>query len=356
MTEPFKLENIVIKDFIGQGKYGRVHICCTRKENSSTVLYHALKVINRESVSKTKTQIQHIFAEKECLKACADCKYTVNLIQTLKDEKNLYFLLELVRGEPLYVVLKDPTRLIQNHFKIQKRIGYEILLALEFVHNKGFVYRDLKASNVLLNCDGHVKLIDFGFSKKIADNQRATTFLGTLHAMAPEILCEDVCEYGYEVDYWAYGVLMYELFIGEPPYVTKSREEMFNVANTSYNEVLENEFQSISERQRKGGNNGSYFESNLLDLKDMLKNIWKQIPNERLGYVNGFEEIKKHSYFSNFLNVTKDQNEVTSMAMDHLSPSPLLLELICNSKTSVYKNDLFKTNDEIVDQQMFKGF
>ena len=89
MMEPVKLENVIIKDLIGQGKYGRVHICCTRKENSGTVLYHALKVIKRESVSKTKTQIQHIFAEKECLKACADCKYIVNLIQTLKDEKNL---------------------------------------------------------------------------------------------------------------------------------------------------------------------------------------------------------------------------------------------------------------------------
>ena len=100
-----------------------------------------------------------------------------------------------------------------------------------------------------------------------------------------------------------------------------------------------------------------YFESNLLDLKDMLQKIWKQIPNERLGYVNGFDDIKKHSYFSKFLNLINDQGKSTPMAMGHVSPNPLLLELIHNSKTSMYNNDMLtKGDEESLDQQMFKGF
>ena len=196
--------------------------------------------------------------------------------------------------------------MIQNNFQIQQQIGYEILLALEFVHKKGFLYRDLKASNVLLDYNGHIKLIDFGYSKKIDDNNRATTFLGTLHSMSPEILSPDVnIEYGYEVDHWAFGVIIYELFIGKPPYITNSREEMLKIAKTSYEEIMEKEFQTIVDE--KEGQDSEIFASNVLNIKDLLNKIWKQVPKERLGYLNGFDEMKKHPYFMNY-----DINSVNS--------------------------------------------
>ena len=340
------LNNITIQHLIGKGKYGEVYRC-NNNEGNNNIESYAIKKINRKQVSKTKSQIQHIFAEKQCLMECTDCKYIVNLIQTLKDDEFLYFLMELIDGEPLFHFLRNIStlKMIQNNFQIQQQIGYEILLALEFVHKKGFLYRDLKASNVLLDYNGHIKLIDFGYSKKIDDDNRASTFLGTLHSMSPEILSPDVdIEYGYEVDHWAFGVIIYELFIGKPPYITNSREEMLKIAKTSYEEIMEKEFQTIVD-EKEGQDSSEIFASNVLNIKDLLNKIWKQVPKERLGYLNGFDEMKKHPYFMNY-----DINSVNSnIAMINMINEYKQVHGGGNNKKDVMLN-------ESVDQELFKGF
>ena len=97
-------------------------------------------------------------------------------------------------------------------------------MILQYMHSEGWIYRDLKASNIIINKNGKVTLIDLGFSKNIEKERwssinyllRTNSFCGTTHMMAPELFDEKLEEngYSYEVDVWAFGILAYELFIG----------------------------------------------------------------------------------------------------------------------------------------------
>jgi serine/threonine protein kinase len=104
----------------------------------------------------------------------------------------------------------------------------EILLALEFIHENGVIYRDLKPENALLDEEGHVCITDFGLSKTGLEgnsSEKAFTFAGTPEYLAPEI----IRGVGHDkaVDYWSLGVLLYEMLSGAPPFYSKNREEMF---------------------------------------------------------------------------------------------------------------------------------
>jgi serum/glucocorticoid-regulated kinase 2 len=102
----------------------------------------------------------------------------------------------------------------------------EIFLALEFLHGKKILYRDLKPENVLLDNDGHIRLCDFGLSKEGIDLPNGTkTFCGTPEYIAPELLSGE--EYSHPVDWWAFGVFLYELVVGIPPFYSNSRQTMY---------------------------------------------------------------------------------------------------------------------------------
>lgn len=102
----------------------------------------------------------------------------------------------------------------------------EILLALEALHSKYIVYRDLKPENVLIGEDGHLKLTDFGLAKKnVLDDDVCKSFLGTPAYFAPEIVTKQ--GHTRQVDWYNLGVLLYELLVGTPPYYARDREQLF---------------------------------------------------------------------------------------------------------------------------------
>lgn len=101
-----------------------------------------------------------------------------------------------------------------NEAKNDRFYACEVLLALEYFHSQGIIYRDLKLDNILLNLDGHIKIADYGLCKENMWYGSTTgTFCGTPEFMAPEILLEQ--KYGRAVDWWALGVLIYEMLLGQ---------------------------------------------------------------------------------------------------------------------------------------------
>ena len=109
--------------------------------------------------------------------------------------------------------------------KVTRAYIAEILVALEYLHDKNVLYRDLKPDNILVDGTGHLKLTDFGLSKtNVGESYASKTFCGTPAYMAPDVIKE--IPYGKPVDWYCLGVLLYEFLHSQPPYIADTAEKM----------------------------------------------------------------------------------------------------------------------------------
>jgi protein kinase A len=153
--------------------------------------------------------------------------------------------------------------------------GAQVVLGLDYIHKMGLIYRDLKPENILLDYKGFLKITDFGFCKPI--NGRTYTLCGTPEYIAPEIIQNK--GYGISVDWWSFGILLYELSAGYSP---------FSVGNPDQMEMMEKicsgKFRMVSTFHA--------------DLKDLIKNILQIDLTKRFGNLkNGVDDIKNHAWF-----------------------------------------------------------
>ncbi|XP_054265352.1 uncharacterized protein LOC128988149 isoform X2 [Macrosteles quadrilineatus] len=130
----------------------------------------------------------------------------------------------------------------------------EMAIALDFLHNAGVIYRDLKLENIVLDSCGHVKLIDFGLAKHLKYGRRTTTICGTLQFMAPEIF-EGL--YGHAADWWSLGVISYLLLNGEYPNVVQRKMAQLEQPETTRSTAEEESFINLSERPKSKDNSSS---------------------------------------------------------------------------------------------------
>jgi protein kinase A len=131
----------------------------------------------------------------------------VNLIEAFQDKMNLYLVFDFVQGGEIFRLLRK-----ENVFPNDVALFYiaEITLALQYLHDRQIAYRDLKPENLLIGSEGHLRITDFGFAKKIED--RSYTLCGTPEYLAPEIIMGQGHNQG--VDWWALGILLYEMLSG----------------------------------------------------------------------------------------------------------------------------------------------
>ena len=283
---------------LGRGGYSVVHL--VRGCHHAPLC--ALKAIKQDLVRSPK-QAAHIFAERDALKALAGCPFIVRLFDTFKDATHLYFLMECVGGGPLQRHFRGSLAPARGRFGLPRACFYaaEIFLALEACHQQNIVYRDLKASNVLLTREGHVKLTDFGFAKIVKPGELTSTYCGTPHAMAPEVVANKSANHGnsirgydHRVDWWSFGILCYEMLVGHPPMGYVASDKLFEsilagLPDTLYpDDVFETDRQHENEIEKKDNVNDPVHRSgdDGPAAKDLIKRCLCLDPNKRLGLSN----------------------------------------------------------------------
>uniref|UniRef100_A0A9J7YN38 protein kinase C n=1 Tax=Cyprinus carpio carpio TaxID=630221 RepID=A0A9J7YN38_CYPCA len=194
---------------IGRGSYAKVLLVRLKKNEQ----IYAMKVVKKELVHDDE-DIDWVQTEKHVFEQASTNPFLVGLHSCFQTESRLFLVIEYVNGGDLMFHMQRQRKLPEEHARFY---AAEICIALNFLHEKGIIYRDLKLDNVLLDQDGHIKITDYGMCKEgIRPGDTTSTFCGTPNYIAPEILRGE--DYGFSVDWWALGVLMFEMMAGRSPF------------------------------------------------------------------------------------------------------------------------------------------
>lgn len=255
-----------LKDTVGKGTFSRVRVVKIKGSHDRSPM--ALKILRKGDVIRLK-QVEHVKAEKQIM-SMIEHPFIVNLLGSFQDEKRLFMLLEYVNGGELFSYLRREGRLPNEHACFYSS---EIILAFGYLHSLHVVYRDLKPENVLLDCEGHVKITDFGFAKVV--EERTWTLCGTPEYLAPEIIQSK--GHGKGVDWWALGILLFEMIAGYPPFYD---ENPFGI----YQKVLQGRVDFPRHFDVKA--------------KDLVKRLLTTDRTKRFGCLKaGVEDVKRHKWY-----------------------------------------------------------
>ncbi|NXN40496.1 KGP2 kinase, partial [Rhinoptilus africanus] len=268
-SSPF--QNLEVVTTLGVGGFGRVELVKVKNENTA----FAMKCIKKKHVVDTKQQA-HVYSEKKILEQICS-PFIVKLYRTFKDSKYVYMLLEACLGGELWSLLRDRGSFDEATTKFCVGCVTE---AFDYLHHIGIIYRDLKPENLILDAEGYIKLVDFGFAKKIGSGQKTWTFCGTPEYVAPEVILSK--GHDFSVDFWSLGILVYELLTGSPPFSGADQMMTYNLILKGIEKL---DFPKIITRRPE----------------DLIRRLCRQNPTERLGNLrNGINDIKKHRWLSGF--------------------------------------------------------
>uniref|UniRef100_A0A087X7G7 Protein kinase C n=1 Tax=Poecilia formosa TaxID=48698 RepID=A0A087X7G7_POEFO len=259
-----KLDNFILHKVLGKGSFGKVMLA----ELKGTGQYFAVKALKKDVVLMDD-DVECTMVEKRVLSLAWNNPFLTHLYSTFQTKEHLFFVMEFLNGGDLMFHIQEKGR-----FDLTRATFYaaEIVVGLQFLHGQGIIYRDLKLDNVMLDSYGHIKIADFGMCKEnISAENKAGTFCGTPDYIAPEILVGQ--KYTFSVDWWSFGVLVYEMLIGQSPFHGDNEDELFEsirIDTPNYPKWLTNESRSLLE---------------LLFVRE---------PSRRLGMVG---DIRAHKFF-----------------------------------------------------------
>ncbi|XP_051945717.1 rho-associated protein kinase 2-like [Xyrauchen texanus] len=259
---------------IGRGAFGEVHL--VRHKASQKV--YAMKVLSKFEMIKRSDSA--FFWEERDIMAFADSPWVVQLCCAFQDDRSLYMVMEYMPGGDLV----NLTSTYDVPEKWAKFYTAEVVLALDAIHSMGFIHRDIKPDNMLLDRYGHLKLADFGTCMKMDETGmvHCDTAVGTPDYISPEVLKSQGGDgyYGRECDWWSVGVFIYEMLVGDTPFYADS------LVGT-YSKIMDHK-------------NSLNFPDDV-EISQEAKNIICAFLTDRgvrLGR-SGIEEIKRHPFFKN---------------------------------------------------------
>ncbi|WWC64399.1 uncharacterized protein I303_107009 [Kwoniella dejecticola CBS 10117] len=179
------------------------------QQSDNQLPHFAMKVLKKSEIVRLK-QVEHINSERSILEKVRH-PFVVELYATYQDQLNVYMLLSYIPGGELFSHLRRAGKFSAD---VTRFYLASIILAIEYLHSRDIIYRDLKPENLLLDRHGYLRIADFGFAKIIED--RTFTLCGTPEYLAPEIVLSQ--GHGKAVDWWALGILAFEMLAGYPPF------------------------------------------------------------------------------------------------------------------------------------------
>ncbi|TFK25075.1 AGC/PKA protein kinase [Coprinopsis marcescibilis] len=209
------LSDFDVRGTLGTGTFGKVLLVRhkTAHDAHGAQSHFAMKVLRKNVIVQLR-QVEHVNAERYILSR-VNHPFIVDLFATFQDSLNVYMLMSYVPGGELFTHLRRAQRFTPD---VTRFYLATIILALKYLHSFNIIYRDLKPENLLLDSRGYLRLTDFGFAKIVDD--RTWTLCGTPEYLAPEIIQSD--GHGKAADWWACGVLCYEMLVGYPPFFDES--------------------------------------------------------------------------------------------------------------------------------------
>lgn len=215
------LSQVEAERVIGTGFMGSVRLARLQGKGG----YFALKAIRKDYIVKHRDQ-GHIENERACLLQ-ASSPFCVRCFGSFQDGGYVYIAMELAAGGELFRRISKKGGFPEPEAKFYLT---EIFSALDHIHNLGYVYRDLKPENVMLDEDGHCKLVDFGFATKPDANGIIRTLCGTPAYLSPEQLNGKFTNgYSKACDWWSLGIILYELMTGKTPFCKNFKESSYEI-------------------------------------------------------------------------------------------------------------------------------
>jgi CRP-like cAMP-binding protein len=254
---------------LGAGTFGRVKLVRHRPTNAA----YALKVLQKAQIVAYGQQ-KNVMNERNVM-CMVNHPFVLKLCATFTDKDCLFMLLELVQGGELFSLLANQEA---GYLPVDEARFYAscVISGLEALHAQDILYRDLKPENMLLDAQGYIKIVDMGFAKVVHD--RTYTLCGTPEYLAPELVYGK--GHGKGVDYWAVGVLIYEMLCGSSPFADESNDQM-----------------RICKKIVKGRYTFPTWMRDR-DAKDIINKLLTQKVTSRLGCKRGgISDIKLHKWF-----------------------------------------------------------
>jgi len=273
------LEEYKVLRIIGQGTFGRVKLAQEKKGG----LVVAIKCLQKVQIVQMK-QVQNVLSEKSAMEAF-DHPFVLKLLGKAQDSNQLYLVLEICQGGELWSLLYQSRALgrtaIGGFQETHARLyAAEVISGLGYIHDQGYMYRDLKPENLMIDRHGFLKIVDFGFCKPVPlAGKKSQTLCGTPEYLSPEL----VLQRGHNqcVDYWAFGCLVYELLTNDTPFADPSQNRIFKkIVNSE--KLMPHLFMTGFPTK----------------AKRLIEKLLQQKPSQRLGMQSkGPKDILNHPWF-----------------------------------------------------------
>ena len=322
------------KKLLGEGGYGKVFLV---RHNKTRKIY-ALKCLSKKKLNKDNC---FYMEERDILKLGNDSPWVIKLHYAFQDFGNLYLVMDFMQGGDLVRLINEN----ESNFSeaAAKFYAAEIILGINAIHNFGFIHRDIKPDNVLIDNQGHVKLGDFGTCIRMNPGTNKVTFSsgpGTLDYVSPEVF-ENCAQrrqftYGPELDWWSYGIMTYELIVGDTPFWAETTMETQQMI-INFEKHLDGIYDDVNlspqcqdfigiflkRRRERAGRNGPQ------DISDITSHQWFQDVDWN------FQTIRDHS--PPFPLDIKD--EVDTSNFDKIEPAPEMLDTDFNTTPKPFEGN-----------------